>query len=95
MSFIARQPNGLLCRHSSFTDCITDYNMTDEEYVHICIEKAIEQAKREAEEVLKDYVRDMVLVKASFIPNNMSKKRFNEILKVMEKPACECKHMTT
>ncbi|WP_029502512.1 hypothetical protein [Lachnoclostridium phytofermentans] len=95
MSFIARQPNGLLCRHSSITDCITDYNMTDEEYVNLCIEKAIEQAKHEAEEVLKDYVRDMDLVKASFLQNNMSKKRFNEILKEMEKPACECKHMTT
>ena len=32
-AFIARQPNGLLCRFSTVVDCITDYNMTEEEYI--------------------------------------------------------------
>ena len=95
MSFIARQPNGLLCRHSSVTDCITDYNMTNEDYINMCIEKAIEEAKKEAKSILKNYVRDMDLVKDSFGENNMSKERFDEILKEMEKPICECEHKTT
>lgn len=38
-SFIARQPNGLLCRFSSVVDTITDYNLTDEEYIEMCAEK--------------------------------------------------------
>lgn len=91
MSFIARQTNGLLCRYSSVTDCITDYNMTEEDYINICIERAREEAKV----VLKDYVRDMQMVKDYFNPNNMSEPQFEEILKEMEKPASECKHQTT
>lgn len=95
MSFIARQPNGLLCRHSSVVDCITDYNMTEEEYISLCIKKATERAKNEAEDILKNYVRDMDLVKTSFSPNNISEEKFKEILIEMEKTACECKHSTT
>ena len=38
-AFIARQPNGLLCRFSSVVDCITDYNMTEDEYIEMCAEK--------------------------------------------------------
>ena len=91
MSFIARQPNGLLCRHSSVTDCITDYNMTEEDYINICRERA----REEAEVVLKDYVRDMQMVKDYFNPNNMSEQQFEEMLKEMEKPASECKHKLT
>ncbi|WP_312497144.1 hypothetical protein [Anaerosporobacter sp.] len=95
MSFIARQTNGLLCRHSSVTDSITDYNMTEEDYINVCIERAKERAEEEAKEVLKNYVRDMRMVKDYFKPNNMSKQQFEEILKEMDKPASECKHETT
>ena len=38
-AFIARQPNGMLCRFSSVVDCITDYNMTEDEYIEMCAEK--------------------------------------------------------
>lgn len=91
MSFIARQPNGLLCRHSSVTDCITDYNMTEEDYINMCMEKAKEKAR----EVLKDYVRDMRMVKDYFSPNNMTELKFEVILEEMKRPASECKHQTT
>ena len=33
MSFISRQKNGLLCRFSTVIDTVSDYNMTDEEYI--------------------------------------------------------------
>lgn len=33
--FIARQPNGFICRHSTVCDCVTDYNMTEEEFQRI------------------------------------------------------------
>ena len=91
MSFIARQPNGLLCRHSSVTDCITDYNMTEEDYINVCIERA----KEEAKSVLKDYVRDMQTVKDYFVPNNMTRVEFEAILELTKMPADMCEHKTT
>ena len=77
-SFIARQPNGLLCRFSSVVDTITDYNITDEEYIEMCAEKA--------REVLKYHIRPFNCVKEQFVPNNMSNKEFKQIIKKMETP---------
>lgn len=94
MSFIARQPNGLLCRHSSVVDCVTDYNMTEEECIDLQVQRAKEQAERDTRMILEKYLSDIEDVKGSFIPNNMSKKEFKKILKDMEKPAEECKHIS-
>lgn len=44
-AFVTRQPNGLLCRFSSIVDCPTHYNMTDEEYIEMCAERAREEAR--------------------------------------------------
>lgn len=44
-AFIARQPNGLYCRYSSVVDNITHYNMTEEDYIELCIERVREEAK--------------------------------------------------
>lgn len=44
-SFIARQPNGLYCRYSGIVDNITHYNMTEEDYIELCVERAKEEAK--------------------------------------------------
>ena len=70
-AFIARQPNGLLCRWSSIVDNITHYNMTEDEYVELRAEAAREQARFELEhyphfirpfsEVLEKRDRDLVL----------------------------------
>ncbi|WP_310603581.1 hypothetical protein [Anaerosporobacter sp.] len=91
MSFIARQPNGLLCRHSTVTGCITDYNMTEEDYINLCMEKA----KEEAKEVLMNYVRDIQAIKDYFLPHNMTEQDFEIILKEMKNPSDICKHETT
>lgn len=48
-AFIARQPNGLLCRWSSIVDNITHYNMTEDEYVELRAEEARKQARFELE----------------------------------------------
>ncbi|MBD5362722.1 MAG: hypothetical protein HDR79_07740 [Bacteroides sp.] len=48
-AFIARQPNGLLCRWSSVVDNITHYNMTEEEYIEYRAEEAREKARWELE----------------------------------------------
>lgn len=94
MSFIARQPNGLLCRHSSIVDCVTDYNMTDQECIDLQVERAKEKAERDTRMILEKYLKGIEEVKESFIPNNMSKKEFNKILKDMEKPAEECRQIS-
>ena len=44
-AFIARQPNGLLCRWSSIVDNLTHYNMTEEDYIEYCAERAREEAR--------------------------------------------------
>lgn len=87
MSFIARQPNGLLCRWSTVIDDVTDYNMTDEEYIAMCERKAREQA----EDVLKYYVRPfsevrLRMVSAEIIGGEDDKtKNFDNLLKEMSK----------
>ena len=82
-AFIARQPNGLLCRFSSVVDCVTDYNMTEEEYIEMCAQKAREKAKY----VLSDCVQPFNLVKEMFAPRNMTIDDFKVVLNEMENPA--------
>ena len=50
MSFIARQKNGLLCRFSTVIDTVSDYNMTDEEYIEMCAQKARSEERRVGKE---------------------------------------------
>lgn len=80
-SFIARQPNGLLCRHSSVVDCITEYNMTEEEYIEMCAERAREEARINL--LQESFVKPYEWVIKNFIPNNMSEKEFLRIRKEM------------
>lgn len=79
MSFLCRQPNGLLCRFSTVEDSVTHYNMTDEEY----IELRIKQAEEEAREFLsnKKNFYDFEEIKDSFVPNlDMSLEDFEKAL---------------
>ena len=88
-AFIAKQPNGLLCRFSSVVDCITDYNMTEEEYIEMCAEKA----RKEARDVLDRYMQPFELVDKRFYPNNMTVEEHKRIMKEMEKPADKSTHI--
>lgn len=81
-AFVTRQPNGLLCRFSSIVDCPTHYNMTDEEYIEMCAEKAREEAK----DVLKNHLKPFEWLRDYFCPNNMTEEEFENILKEMEVP---------
>lgn len=78
-AFIARQPNGLLCRFSTMVDTLTHVNLTDEEYIEMCAEKA----RREAREVLKSYLQPFELVKKSFVPRENTVEEFNKLLIAM------------
>lgn len=81
-AFIVKQPNGLYCRFSTVVDCPTHWNMTEEEYIEMCAEKAREEAR----EVLANRVRPFEMVKEYFYPNNMTETEFEECLNEMAKP---------
>lgn len=78
-AFIARQPNGLLCRFSTIVDTITHYQMTDEDYIEYCAERAREEARRD----LEHYVKPFDDVVKWFRPANNTVEEFNAILKEM------------
>lgn len=80
-AFISRQPNGLLCRFSTIVDCLTHYNMTEEDYIEECAERAREKARRTLEYNLKPFE----WIEEYFVPNNMTEEEFDNILKEMHK----------
>lgn len=82
-AYIARQPNGKLCRFSEAVDTITNFNMTDEEYIEMCVKKAEKQAREEANEVLKRYLQPFENVKNDFRPMNNTIEEFERYLKLM------------
>lgn len=82
-SFIARQPNGLLCRYSSVVECVTNINMTEEDYIEMCAERGREMAREIIASRLADYNR--VIDETTTL--NMTEERFLEIRKLMENPA--------
>lgn len=81
-AFIAKQPNGLYCRFSSVVDCPTDWNMTEEDYIEMCAEKAREEARITLERHLKPYE----WVREYFAPANMTEEEFEAICRDMESP---------
>lgn len=90
-AFIVRQPNGLLCRFSTVVDCITDYNMSEEEY----IEMKAEQARKEARDVIKNYLKPYEWIDKYFKPDNMSEKEFEAIKREMEQTKSEVENGRT
>jgi hypothetical protein len=82
-AFIAKQPNGLYCRFSTVVDTVTDWNMTEEDYVNLCVAKATEQAIKEAKETLANHLYSFETVKNHFFPSNNTIEGFEKILKEM------------
>jgi len=78
-AFISKQPNGLYCRFSTITDCPTDWDMTKEEYIKMCVDKA----RQEAEETIENNLKPFDWVEKRFLPNNMTRKEFKKVLKDM------------
>ena len=74
--FIAKQPNGLYCRFSTVVDCPTDWNMTAEDYIELCKQKA----QQEAKDVLENHLKPFEKVKYYFYPSIMTEKEFEEFL---------------
>lgn len=77
-SFIARQPNGLLCRWSSIVDNLTHYDMTEEDYIEYRAECARKEARldlqnplfvRPFSEILEKRDKDLVFQCLGVIEN--------------------------
>lgn len=81
--FIANQPNGLYCRFSTVVDTVTHWDMTKEDYVKVIMERGYneEYAKKEAEEVINDYLRPFRRVLESFRPINDTVEEFTQWVK--------------
>lgn len=88
-AFIARQPNGLLCRYSYVFGCVTDYNMTEEDYIHLCSKNA----EYDIEHLLDSNKQPFTLVEECFYPLNVSVDEFEHILKAVRLPKEKCKHI--
>jgi hypothetical protein len=80
-AFIAKQPNGLYCRFSNVVDCPTHWNMTREDYLNNITGTVTD--KEVAEEILENCLQPFSEVIDSFIPNNMTQKEFDELVKLM------------
>lgn len=80
--FIVKQPNGLYCRFSTVVDCPTHINMTREDYINMCMERA----KKEAIEVLDKYIYPFEMIEKHFYPSNMTRKEFKQCLEKMKLP---------
>lgn len=90
-AFVTRQPYGLLCRFSSIVDCPTHYNMTDDEYIEMCAERAREEAR----DVLENHLKLFEWLRDYFRADNMSQEEFEKILKEMELPKEQSKYTET
>lgn len=86
-AFIARQPNGLLCRFSTVVDTVTDYNMTEEEYIVEVQMKLYGRNRKEAEieakDTIENYIQPFSEVVRRFMPNNNTREEFLKLLREM------------
>lgn len=79
MDFVSQQPNGRYCLFSTVVDTVTHWDMTAEEYIEMCAEKARINARFE----LKHRLVPFSEVKRCFLPTNDSVEDFNDMLKAM------------
>lgn len=86
-SFIARQPNGLLCRFSTVVDCVTHYNMTEEDYIELRAEQAREAARYDLKSGFFiqpfEKVKDMTILSGSGSGGHMEPEEWDRIRKEM------------
>lgn len=89
-AFIARQPNGLLCRFSAVVDRVTHYNMTEEAYIELCAEQARQDARFELEHYVKpfEWVKEMTLLPyvgedGEMVETNITPEEWEKVLKEM------------
>lgn len=83
--FIVKQPNGLYCRFSTVVGTVTNWNMTEEDYVRVLMMRGYDgtQAAIEAREVIEDYLQPFSEVLKCFRPINNTVEEFTEWVKLV------------
>lgn len=81
-AFIVRQPNGRLCRFSTVVDCPTHYQMTEDDYIELCAERAREEARS----IIKHHIRPFEELREYFRNVNMDSDEFERIIGEMSEP---------
>jgi hypothetical protein len=56
---IIKQPNGKYARFSTVVDDFTHINMTADDYINMCVKQAMEDAKKEAKQILEHHVYEV------------------------------------
>ena len=90
-----KQPNGRYCRYSTVVDCVTHYNMTEDDILQLFIERAVSDAIRNARNFVsnkKNFYPFKELTKLYSTPEpsgEMSVEDFNRIKAEMIKPTNE------
>lgn len=86
-AFIARQPNGKLCRFSTIVDTVTHYNMTEEDYIvdvqMLRYGRSREAAEIEAKETIEKFMLPFSEVIRRFMPMNDTREEFLQRLREM------------
>jgi predicted component of type VI protein secretion system len=82
---ICKQPNGKYARYSSVVDDFTDINMTEDDYIQLCVKRATENAIAEAKEILQHRIYKIEEVIESWRFSNLD----NENLPPEDKPKVE------
>lgn len=80
-AFIARQPNGLLCRFSSIVDTVTHYNFTEEDYLNNYTCSTL--GREDAQDTLDNYMVSFNVVLERIAPRNNTEEEIKELLKQM------------
>ena len=81
-AFFFKQPNGLYGRFSTVVDCPTHCNCTKEELIDEYVQVYREELERDFDKRCHEYSD----IDKYFYPNNITKKKFKELKKLMETP---------
>lgn len=74
-AFISKQPNGKYCRYSTQTDSVTHYNMTAEQYIEYCAQRA----RKEAKDVLEHHLQPFSMIER-YVEENQNTNDYDILL---------------
>lgn len=75
-AFISKQPNGKYCRFSTVVDTVTDYNMTEQDYIDL----KVAEARQEAIDIIHRHCKPFSDVLENFNTTNETVDEFNKKL---------------
>ena len=80
-NFIFRQPNGLIGRYSGVVDDVTHINMTENDYIQLCMARAV----TEAQDTLQHYIKPFEFAKEN-LKAHLPEEEYTKLIKQMSEP---------